>query len=137
MRLCNETITVINAKYDQSTGYDTYNPTIINGVSWFCEIASNVESSGLKAADKFTIRIPEDANFNGKTYLDPITYAQSGDPSKNFTLKNGDIIVRAAVSGGSITPSGLKQLYTDVVTILGVTNNMRAPKGKHWKVVGT
>ena len=65
MRLCNETITVINSQVDPATGYDKYYATTISGVSWFCEIASSVDSSGLKAADKYTIRIPENADFGG------------------------------------------------------------------------
>ena len=51
MKECNETITVFNTRLDDDKGYDLYVPTIIRGVSWFCEIASNVDSSGLKAAD--------------------------------------------------------------------------------------
>ena len=86
MNLCNETITVFNAKLNPETGNDDYNGTVIDGVSWFCEIVSTVDQ-GLKAANKFTIRIPEDADFG--------------------------------------------------FTVLGVTDNRRAPNAPHWKVIGT
>ena len=91
MKECHETITVFNARMDGDKGYDIYVPTVIHGVSWFCEIASNVDSSGLKAANKFIIRVPVDADFSGKAYAPPVAYA-GGDPNEIFTLKQGDII---------------------------------------------
>ena len=90
MKLCTETITVFNARMDNDKGYDIYIPTVIRGVSWFCEIASAVDSSGLKAANKFIIRIPDDADFSDKAYAVPVVYA-GGDPAILFTLKQGDI----------------------------------------------
>lgn len=135
MRLCNETITVFNAKLDADSGMDRYHPTVISGVSWYCETASTVDASGLKAADKFTIRIPEDADFSGKRYAPPSAYA-TGDPAAVFTLKNGDVIVKGAVDREGLTPSALLNLCGEVVTILSVTDNRRAPRSRHWRVVG-
>lgn len=136
MRLCNETITVFNSRLDEESGMDVYCHTVISGVSWYSDIAANIEGAGgLKAADKFIIRIPDNADFSGKAYADPIAYA-GGDPNYLFTLKNGDIIVRGAVES-NLRPAELKKLYSEVVTIMGVTDNRRAPYAKHWKVVGT
>ncbi len=137
MKLCNDVITVFNALFDSAADRDIYTATVISGVSWYDEIASTVESSGLKAADKYTIRIPTDANFHGKTYVDPVTYATGGDPSLMFTLKSGDIIVRGDAS--SVTnpiPAVLQKSYAEVATVLGVTDDRRAPNAPHWKVVG-
>lgn len=134
VQLCNETITVFNSRMDEDKGYDVYKPTVINGVSWHCEIASTVDSTGLKAANKFTIRIPADADFSGKAYAEPSVYA-GGDPNNLFTLKNGDIIVKGALTGDL----SLKQITAqaeDLVKVLGVTDNRRA-KAPHWKVVGS
>ena len=137
MKLCNETITVFNARYDSSNDRDEYNATVIVGVSWYNEIASTVDSSGLKAADRYVIRIPEDADFSGKTYVDPVVYAQSGNPAQVFTLKNGDIIVRGAISVGTdVRPADLQKQYTEYVTVLGVTDNRHRQNAPHWKVVG-
>ena len=135
MRLCNETITVINSQVDPATGYDKYYATTISGVSWFCEIASSVDSSGLKAADKYTIRIPENADFGGKAYVAPADYA-SADPAAAFTLRNGDTIVRGQVQGNDLTPATVHRTHTEAATILGVTDNRRTPHARHWKVVG-
>ena len=135
MKLCNETITVFNAKQNTETDKDDYIATVINGASWFCEIVSAVDN-GLKAANKFTIRIPENADFGGKTYVSPLDYASAGDVSNIFTLKSGDIIVHGAVSEADLRPAFIHKNY-EAFTILGVTDNRRAPNGPHWKVVGT
>ena len=133
MNLCTETITVFNAGLDENTGYDVYTPTVITGVSVFCEIASTVDSSGLKAANMFKIRIPVDADFSGKTYVTPAEYAVNS--RRRFTLQQGDIIVRGKEKT-AMNPAALQQKYGEIITVLGVTDNRRAPKGKHWKVVG-
>lgn len=135
MKECNETITVFNAKLDDGDGYDVYYPTIITGVSWYCEIASAVDSAGLKAANKFTIRIPVDADFSGKAYVPPVAYA-GGDPNTVFTLRQGDIIVHGAETDPA-TPAQLMQRYGEIVTILGVTDSTKRPNAQHWKVVGS
>lgn len=135
MRLCNDTITLFNARFDAENDCDTYIPTVISGVSWYDEIASNVDSSGLKAADKYIIRIPENADFNGKTYVEPVVYA-SNDPDKTFTLKSGDIIVKGTVSVADPRPATLQKAFSEVATVLAVTDNRRAPHAPHWKVVG-
>lgn len=136
MRLCNETITVFNARFDAEKDYDTYVPTVITGVSWFCEIASSVEKSGLIAANKFTIRIPADANFSGKHFVDPLTYPTS-DTKTTFTLKNGDIVVKGdASSAVNPCPASLQKAYAEMFTILGATDNRRTRNAPHWKVVG-
>lgn len=136
MKLCNESITVYNAKLNKDTGYDEYHRTVISGVSWFCEIASNVDGKGLTAANKFIIRIPTDADFSGKTYLPAKAYAESTSPDSCFTLREGDIIVRGIAPELSPHPADLHSKYDEVVTILGITDNRRGNHGKHWKVVG-
>lgn len=134
MNLCNETITVFNPKLNTATDSDEYHGTIISGVSWFCEIVSTVHE-GLKAANKFTIRIPADADFHGKTYVAPMDYAAAENVSNLFTLRNGDIVVRGAVTKRGLRPAALHKDY-EAFTVLGVTDNRRAPNAPHWKVVG-
>lgn len=135
MKECHETITVFNARLDDDNGYDIYVPTVISGVSWYCEIASSVDHSGLKAANKFTLRIPVDADFSGKSYVSPADYARS-DPESCFTLNQGDIIVHGE-EREALSPAELKEKYGEVVKILGVTDSCRRPNAQHWKVVGT
>ena len=134
MRLATETVTVINAHLDPAEALDTYHATVISGVSWYATVATAVSDDGLKGADKYTIRIPVDADFGGKTFVEPSKY-DAASPNESFTLRPGDHIVRGAVDG-DVSPSALQKRQYRVVTILGVTDDRRAPNAKHWKVVG-
>ena len=136
MKLCTDTITVLNKRWDSTNGYDVYIPTVINNVSWYCEIASAVDNSGLHAANRVVVRIPANADFGGKQYTDPITYRDAQSVTGLFTLAQGDRIVKAAVTGNNLTPAQLDAQYTECCTVLGVTDNRRAPNAPHFKVVG-
>lgn len=137
MKLCDETITLFNAKLDPVTGYDVYTGTVIHGVSWHSETASAVDTSGggLKAADKITVRIPNDAEFSGKVYVDPITYATC-NPANCYTFQSGDIIVKGEIHPNNPKPADLQKQYAEVFTVLGLTNNQRTTHAPHWRVVG-
>ena len=135
MKECKDTITVFNARMDAEGGYDDYYPTIIRNVSVFLQVASEVTLSGLNAANKVTVRIPIDAGFSGKEYVEPVHFA-AADPATAFTLKQGDVIVEAEETE-HLNPVQLKEKYGSVITILGVTDNRKRPCAKHWKVVGT
>lgn len=153
MKLCNDTITVFNARVDPEQGGNVWTPTVITGASWFLTDASTVDASkgGLVAANKATIRIPENANTGGKVYTDPLSYAGAQSVAGLWTLANGDIIVKGSVpltcetttngvtttTAISWTPAALKKAYSDCVTVLGVTDNRRAPNAPHWRVTGT
>ena len=139
MKLCNDVITVFNARVDPDVGGNVWVPTVITGASWFATDASTVDASkgGLVAANKATIRIPVDADTGGKVYADPVSYANAEDVSGLWTLKGGDIVVRAALEGTDWTPARLKAACADCVTVLGVTDNRRASNAKHWRITGT
>ena len=139
MKLCNDTITVFNARVDPDVGGNVWIPTVIAGASWYLTDAATVDASkgGLVAANKATIRIPVEADTGGKAYVDPVGYASAEDVSGLWTLKGGDIVVRTAVEGGDWTPAKLKAAYAECVTVLAVTDNRRAPNAKHWRITGT
>lgn len=153
MKLCNDTITVFNARVDPATGGNVWTATVITGASWFMTDVSTVDASkgGLVAANKATIRIPTGAGFGGKTYTDPVSYKAATSVTGLWTLQNGDIIVKGIVPASEIvtnngvsgtvpinwTPAKLKLAYVDCVSVLGVTDNRRAPKAPHWRVTGT
>lgn len=136
MKRCDKTITVFNKRWDAEAGKDVYIPTVIKGVSWFCEIASAVDSNGLHAANRFVVRIPADANFGDKVYVDPVSYASETIVSGLFTLGSGDVIVKAELPDSTLKPAQLHEQYADCMTILGVTDSSDAPNAPHWKVVG-
>lgn len=139
MKLCNDTITVFNARVDPDVGGNVWIPTVIAGASWYLTDASTVDASkgGLVAANKATIRIPVEANTGGKAYADPVSYASAEDVSGLWTLKGGDIVVRDIVTGDDWTPAKLKAAYAECVTVLAVTDNRRASNAKHWRITGT
>lgn len=139
MKLCNDTITVFNARVDPDVGGNVWIPTVIAGASWYLTDAATVDASkgGLVAANKATIRIPVEADTGGKAYADPVSYASAEDVSGLWTLKGGDIVVRTAVEGGDWTPAKLKAAYAECVTVLAVTDNRRAPRAPHWRVTAT
>ena len=101
MRLAKDTITVFNARVDPDVGGNVWVPTVITGASWYATDASTVDASkgGLVAANKATIRIPVEADAGGKAYADPVSYANAEDVSGLWTLKGGDIVVKAALEG--------------------------------------
>ncbi len=136
MFLCDETITLYNARYDAENDLDVYERTQINGVHWYCETVSTVETSGLRAANRVTVRIPEEADFGGKGHVDRVAYTES-NPETTFTLKAGDIIVRGVATEVHPLPKDLQHKYAECITVLGVTDMTVAPNAPHWKVVGT
>ena len=139
MKLCNDTITVFNARVDPETGANVWTATVITGASWYMTDASTVDTSkgGLVAANKVIVRIPVDAGFGGKTYTDPVSYRAAESVAGLWTLQEGDIIVKGSVGEGTWTPARLKAAYPDCATVLAVTDNRRAPNGKHWRVTAT
>lgn len=138
MKLCNDTITVFNARVDPETGGKVWTPTTLSGVSWYMTDASTVDSGkgGLVAANKCVIRIPADVDAGGSAYTDPISYANAADVSGLWTLTGGDIVVKAAVEGDSWKPATLQRAFADCVTVLAVTDNRRAPNAPHWRITG-
>lgn len=139
LKLCGETITVFNGRVDPDVGGDVWKPTVIRGVGWYATEASTVDASkgGLVAANKCVIRIPTDADAGGSTYAAPLTYANAEDVSGLWTLKGGDIVVKGEATGDNWTPAKLKKTFPECVTVLGVTDNRRAPNAPHWRVTAT
>ena len=136
MRLCGETVTVFNARLDGDTGRYVYMPTVIAGCGWHRGQRMSLDAKGgLAAAEETVVRIPVDADFGGRRYADPISWQQS-DGTDRFTLKGGDLVARGAWTGGDWTPARLKAACPECFTVLGVTDNSRAPRGAHWKLVG-
>ena len=137
MKLATDTITVFNKRVNSTTGGYTWTPTTINGVSWYKSDAQTVDpQGGFIAARKITIRIPTTANANGKTYTDPLSYKGAQSVTDLWTLDGGDIIIKGTATGDTWTPKTLAQTYADICTVMAVTDNRRAPREPHFKVVG-
>lgn len=137
MKLAQDVLTLFNTRFDKVNDCTAYEKTVISGISWYSTIKTTVADTGLKSANMFIIRIPTTADFSGKAYTDPISYTGAGDVSNLFTLKQGDTIVKGAVPDTIQTPAQAHKAYPETAfTIMGVTDDRRAPNAPHWKVVG-
>lgn len=137
MKLCEDTLTLFNSRFDTDTDLTVYEKTVISGISWYGMVKTAVGDTGLKSANQFTIRIPIGADFGGKSYCDPRSYTGADDVSGLFTLRQGDVIVKGSVPDTITTPAQACKAYPDTsFTIQGVTDNRRVPNAKHWRVVG-
>lgn len=134
MKLCNDAITVFNARLDKDLDSTVYIPTVIKGVSWYGSMKSTVDANGLKAASQYTIRIPLTADAEGKVYVEPAAYKVADDAEGLFTLNEGDLIVKGVHDEKLTLPAQIRALGG--VTVLAVTDNRRVPNAPHWKVVG-
>jgi hypothetical protein len=139
MKLCNEIITVFNARYDDDLGDDILIPTTITGASWFGTAAETVDPEhGLKEASKIIIRIPADAKIGDeKAYADPLAWKAAPDVSGLWTLQGGDIIIKGTAEGTDWTQKRLAETFSGICKVLAVTDDRRAPNAPHFKVVGT
>lgn len=142
VKLCNDTITVFNAHFDETAGDDIYYPTAIAGVRWYMTQAETVDpKGGLVMANRITIRIPTNARAAG-LYVDPIAYRLAEEPSGMWTLAGGTIIVKGTLptpatrDATAWTPKLLRETFPECMTVLGVTDNRGAPNAPHFKVVG-
>ena len=130
MHNADETITIYNAYLDESKGYDMYSRTVLEGVSWFGQTKTTVAGDGgLLAANEFVVRIPEELCSG---YVEPKAFTGLGGA---WTLQSGDIIVKGAASEVNPRPAELKEKYSDILTVIGVTDN-RKGREPHIKVVG-
>lgn len=136
MKLCNETVTVYNARVDPQTGLPLWQGTVIHGVHWHgrAGAAPDGQRGGLAAAARATIRIPAYADTGGRAYAEPAAYGQAEDVSGLWTLRCGDILLHgeAKEAAEPTTPD----LRGEWVTVLGVTDERNAPRAPHWKVTG-
>ena len=136
MNLATETITVFNRAHDPETDSDVWAGTVIHNVSWYCHVRDTVTDRGLKAANEYTIRIPLEAVAeNNRTYVFPNEYNTANDASHFWTVAPGDVIVKGKAETVGQTPVTLKHAYK-MCTVLGVTDNRRAPNAPHLRIVG-
>lgn len=127
-----ETITIFNLVFDPENGLDIYVPTVIRGVSWLGPELTTQENLGVKSATRFTIRIPEEADFSGKEYVAPVDF--TGEDG-TFTFMPGDIIVHAQEE--TVTkPAELQKKYRTIVKVMNVYDFRTAPNHRHWKLEG-
>ena len=134
--ITNADLTIFNYRgTDKTTGRATYFRTQIRGVSFYTEQKVQVTDKGLVSADLYKIRIPEDADTQGKQYIDADQYAQlsDSDASSYWTINNGDLFGRGLLDDFEKESEFLKRQYTGKV--LSFADNHRGGL-PHWRIGG-
>jgi len=130
----NANITLYN-KHNVS-GDAVYQRLVVNSVTWQnARAVLNLGSGGVMADNKVTVYIP---GARGSNYLDPREWQALDDKVGKWTLQEGDILVRGAVTDeifASFTASDLKAKYNDVLVISKVDPHLYgSPRMQHWEV---
>ena len=125
--MSNSDITLYNKVYDRKNDKHIYQRTYIKGVNYQDIKAVDVASNGIISVDKTTVFIPITADYMDKSYMKPVEFKKHGTDN-NFTLENGDIIVKGIIDFNLSDEKGsnmayLKANYDDVMTITKVNDN--------------
>lgn len=116
MFYADKTVTVYHKSWDAEAGVDTYQGTVLQNVSFFSRVSTNVSTDGFVAACEGILRIPMEV------------YPES------LEMKNGDYICAGALQTEGMQPSDLDRLCPYVFTIVGITRNTSGYE-PHVKVV--
>ena len=114
---------------------ETYQRTVIKNVVWQATKAVSGRSTGVLASNVATVFIPM---ARGAAYVKPKAWQALTDKSDNWTLQEGDVIVRGAIADEITTEyklSDLRAAYDDVVTITSIdAMDQGSPNVQHWQV---
>lgn len=119
-------ITVYNSTYDAATHQNLYHATAIEGVSWYSQQDTAAENAGARYARAYKIRIPAGARC-AKSFVHPSQYT---DPATQYTLKDGDRIVKGLTGYLPDTPekwAAMVKLFPEMATVKGYHDNRRGP----------
>ena len=138
--ITNSDITVFNKRYDKAERTERLYGTKIQGVSFYSKKAASSADNQLSRSDSYTIRIPADANTDGKQYIEQQAYSYPNDEEfKRFwTLQPGTIIVAGLVDQETATEVELQKAYPEVIVVTNFTDNRgRGSEAMwHWRVGG-
>lgn len=96
----------------------SYKKTIVQGANWQGKVAVNTDNDGgLKAADGFTVFIPQNA--------------------LSVRINSGDTIVKGIIDKEISLVRELHEAYDDVITVMAVKYcESHSGKLNHWEVTG-
>jgi len=114
---------------------ETYQRTVIKNIVWEATKAVSGRSTGVLASNVATVFIPMQ---RGADYLKPKAWQALVTKTGNWTLQEGDVIVRGEVTQEITTEyslSDLRNAYDDVVVISSVdAMDQGSPNVQHWEV---
>lgn len=138
--ITNSDITVFNKRYDKAERTEWLYGTKIQGVSFYSRKAVSSADNQLSQNDSYTIRIPANADTDGKQYIEQQAYSSLNDEEfKQFwTLQPGTIIVAGLVDLETTTEVELQKAYPEVIVVKNYTDNRSRGSESmwHWRVGG-
>lgn len=140
--ITNSTITLFNARLDNETRREKYIPTVIKNVSLALALGASGSYNSMGNTRNARIRIPIDADTDGKSYVDDYTYSQMSDEeaSKHWTIQNSDVFVTMEVHPDDeiFDPAILSHLYGHAYSINSYADNTTRgiQSMKHWRIGG-
>lgn len=87
-------VTLFNKKYDKTTRTDVYKRTVLDGVHFETNHSSSLNDKSMTDTSNAVIIIP----FSVEGYISPSEYQELDDVSKQWTLKEGDYIVKGEIN---------------------------------------
>lgn len=136
----NADITIFNKRYIQEERTEKFFSTRIYGVSLYSKKGTSSGDNELRKSDTYTIRIPADADTDGKEYADQLSYKAMDDATYPgyWTLQPGAIIVRGISDLEVATETELRENYPDVILVTNFTDNRDrcSDAMKHWRIGG-
>lgn len=133
----NTPVTLYNGYYDPDTKANLYQRKVILAVMWEDRKYSRVQQSGGRLAD-YTAMVYIPFSYNKPSYLLPKVWLALEDKSDNWTIQEGDLLVKGEVSdelSAAFTPSDLRKKYDDVLAAVDIyTYDMGSYALQHWKV---
>ena len=114
---------------------EKYQRTVVRDVVWQATKAVSGRSTGVLASNVATVFIPMQ---RGADYLKPKAWQALTNKSGNWTLQEGDVIVRGIVTDEITslhTMANVRDLYDDVVTITSIDAMDQGSENiRHWQV---
>lgn len=115
----------------------TFHRTHLRGVYFEDTRGQHTSKTGATVADSMLLLIPTDVNAGGKSFTGQKAFAAATDKSTQWTLAEGDIVVKGIVNDDITTQSNLDKKYDTVRKITSVSDNRQgSPSLQHWEVVG-
>lgn len=105
-----ETLTVYNTVYNETTGFDDYYRAEIQNCSWRSKIKAVSGNGGISYSRVFQIRILDGYSVSEKEYVPPESFI---DPSTQYTLIPGTIVLKGAGPDAPISADEISALLTE------------------------
>lgn len=132
--ITNTAMTVYN-KYVESRN-EKYHRAEISAVQWDSSSATVKRKSVDVQDNKAVVAIPFSV---GAAYLNPKAWLALVNKTSNWTLQEGDVVVRGIVADeitSGFTLSALRAKYDDVLEIVSVARmDQGSPNTHHWEIL--